>query len=46
MGKDEIIYIDREYPGHESVIKDILIWLFAKDGHQLPPYTFFPDWQR
>ena len=40
MGKDEIIYIDREYPGHESVIKDILIWLFAKDGHQLPRIHF------
>ena len=38
--KNEVIYIDREYPGHESVIKDTLIWLFAKEGHKVPQIGF------
>lgn len=40
FNKDEIIYIDREYPGHESVIKDILIWLFSKENNSLPQIIF------
>jgi hypothetical protein len=40
FNKNEIIFIDREYPGHESVIKDILIWLFSKKSSSLPQINF------
>lgn len=34
------VIIDKEYPGHESVIKDTLIYLFAKNNLNLPEIEF------
>lgn len=34
------VIIDKEYPGHESVIKDTLIYLFAKNNLDLPEIEF------
>lgn len=36
----KVVEIDKEYPGHESVIKDTLIYLFAKNRMKLPEISF------
>lgn len=37
----EEVIVDREYPGQEGIIKDILSHLFRKIGKKLPRITFY-----
>ena len=38
--KTKRVIIDREYPGHESIVKDMLIYLFTKNELNLPEIEF------
>ena len=38
--KVEEVIIDKEYPGHEAVIKDVIRGLFKKEGKDMPIINF------